>query len=82
MGLNEIDRRIPHETLATIRGILVKSLSRENLSETDLTLFRYSNHNNNNNNRKSIYHQYHHRDESNDSHYTGKNVNLCCSMSI
>lgn len=36
MGIEEIDHRIPTETLAVLRGILVKSLSRENLSETDL----------------------------------------------
>lgn len=36
MGIEEIDYRIPTETLAVLRGILVKSLSRENLSETDL----------------------------------------------
>lgn len=36
MGIEEVDHRIPTETLAVLRGILVKSLSRENLSETDL----------------------------------------------
>lgn len=34
MGSND-ERHIPSSTLAAIRGILVKSLSRENLSLTD-----------------------------------------------
>lgn len=39
--LSEIDTRIPHETLNIIRGILVKSLSRENVSETDIRLYQH-----------------------------------------
>ena len=35
MGVSDEIDRIPSTTLAAIRGILVKSLSRENLSITD-----------------------------------------------
>lgn len=62
MGIEEVDHRIPTETLAVLRGILVKSLSRENLSETDLKreyIF------NNNNSTQGYYYNndyhYHHR---------------------
>jgi hypothetical protein len=41
MGTDE-DRRIPSTTLAVIRGILIKSLSRENLSEIDKKLLQKS----------------------------------------
>ncbi|XP_063696685.1 ensconsin isoform X5 [Culicoides brevitarsis] len=46
MGIEEVDHRIPTETLAVLRGILVKSLSRENLSETDLKRELILNNNN------------------------------------
>lgn len=46
MGIEEVDHRIPSETLAVLRGILVKSLSRENLSETDLKRELILNNNN------------------------------------
>lgn len=41
MQLNEINKRIPNETLNIIRGILVKSLSKENVSETDIRLLHH-----------------------------------------
>ncbi|KAH0545960.1 hypothetical protein KQX54_005058 [Cotesia glomerata] len=37
MGIGEMDRGIPSSTLATLRGILVSSLSRENLGPHDIT---------------------------------------------
>lgn len=36
MGTDDKDRGIPSSTLATLRGILVSSLSRENLGPHDL----------------------------------------------
>lgn len=38
MGAGEMNREIPSSTLATLRGILVSSLSRENLGPHDLHL--------------------------------------------
>ncbi|XP_076760656.1 uncharacterized protein LOC143429101 isoform X19 [Xylocopa sonorina] len=38
MGASDMNRDIPSSTLATLRGILVSSLSRENLGPHDLTL--------------------------------------------
>lgn len=38
MGTGEMDRGIPSSTLATLRGILVSSLSRENLGPHDIPL--------------------------------------------
>lgn len=35
MGIGEMDRVIPSSTLATLRGILVSSLSKENLGPHD-----------------------------------------------
>lgn len=36
------DIRIPHSTLAELRGVLVRALSRENLSITDKIIIRKS----------------------------------------
>ncbi|OAD61704.1 hypothetical protein WN48_10187 [Eufriesea mexicana] len=36
MGADDMNREIPSSTLATLRGILVSSLSRENLGPHDL----------------------------------------------
>ncbi|XP_044015962.1 MAP7 domain-containing protein 2 isoform X22 [Aphidius gifuensis] len=42
MGTGEMDRGIPSSTLATLRGILVSSLSRENLGPHDVPLIEHS----------------------------------------
>ncbi|XP_046425612.1 ensconsin-like isoform X9 [Neodiprion fabricii] len=45
MGTDEMDRGIPSSTLATLRGILVSSLSRENLGPHDLPIHEKTNSN-------------------------------------
>ncbi|XP_011251308.1 inner centromere protein isoform X34 [Camponotus floridanus] len=44
MGAGKMNREIPSSTLATLRGILVSSLSRENLGPHDLPLHEHTRH--------------------------------------
>ncbi|KAG7206846.1 hypothetical protein KM043_000750 [Ampulex compressa] len=44
MGAKDMDRDIPSSTLATLRGILVSSLSRENLGPHDLPVHEHTRH--------------------------------------
>ncbi|XP_014476829.1 PREDICTED: MAP7 domain-containing protein 2-like isoform X11 [Dinoponera quadriceps] len=44
MGAGEMNREIPSSTLATLRGILVSSLSRENLGPHDLPVHEHTRH--------------------------------------
>lgn len=40
--MNEINTKIPSSTLAELRGVLVRALSRENLSNSDIIAIRKS----------------------------------------
>ncbi|KAL0115299.1 hypothetical protein PUN28_010678 [Cardiocondyla obscurior] len=44
MGAGKMNREIPSSTLATLRGILVSSLSRENLGPNDLPVHEHTRH--------------------------------------